>query len=120
MRKADWDKVRNSFNPRVRSSLCSLEVPLRDAQGNETYEPDEALTWQRVSDPTQIEACLLARNIKHFGQAEGTLFTRSDIMKLFNYEGTSIHFNKLLEGSYDTDNIINLNAIEKTLLQTKQ
>jgi hypothetical protein len=116
MRKDDWDKIRNSFNPRVQSGLCTLEVPLHDAQGNETHDPDEALTWQRVSDPRDIEIHLLARNIKHFGQADGTLFTRPEITKLFHYEGTSSYVNMLLKGDYNVENINNLNKTEKTLL----
>jgi hypothetical protein len=115
MRKADWDKVRNTFNPRVRSGLCTLEVPLKDAQGNDTNDPDEAVTWKRVSDPKEIEDCLLARNIKHFGQAEGSLFTRPDITQLFNYEGTSTYVETLLEGQCNIDNIPNLNNQAKTL-----
>jgi hypothetical protein len=113
MGKADWEKIRNTFNPYNRSGLCTLEVPLYDAQGNATNDPDEAVSWKRVCDPRQIEECLLARNIKHFGQAEGSLFTRPDIRKLFKYEGISDNVNKLLKGDCNVERIIGLNNMEK-------
>jgi hypothetical protein len=69
-----------------------------------------------VSDPRHIETHLLARNIKHFGEADGTLFTRPEITKLFHYEGTSSYFNMLLKGDYNVENINNLNKTKKTLL----
>jgi hypothetical protein len=75
MRKADWEKLRNIFNPKQRSGISNIEIPDRDANGQSTTDPNKAVTWKKINDPELVETSLLERNIIHFGQAEGTLFT---------------------------------------------
>jgi hypothetical protein len=52
-------------------------------------DPDKAITWQTIADLIIIEEKLLARNIKQFSQAQGTLFTTKRLQELFGYKGTT-------------------------------
>ena len=89
MTKHDWSITKSKFNPTPRSRISSVEVPDKDAYGNVTDNPDKAVTWKRITDPVEVENKLLERNIKHFGQAEGTLFTLPEFQNDFQYEGVS-------------------------------
>jgi hypothetical protein len=117
MRKADWVKLRQTFNPKLRSGICNIEITLKDADGNLTNNPDKAVTWKRIHDPQLVEECLLARNINHFGQAEGTFFTRQDITQSFEYEGTSPDALRLIEGTFNASDFPNVNSSARTLLE---
>jgi hypothetical protein len=71
----------------------TIEVPNLDNDQRPTNNPDLAVSWATISDPIQIEECLLARNIAHFGEAEGTLFTTRRLQERFGYEGVSNNVN---------------------------
>jgi hypothetical protein len=43
--------------------------------------PKEAQEWKRVSDPEEVETTLLNRNGDHFGQGDGTPFTKDTSQK---------------------------------------
>jgi hypothetical protein len=116
MRKSDWAKLRTVFNPQQRSGISNIEVPHKDATGKPTKDPDKAVTWKRIYDPKVIEDCLMERNINHFGQAEGTLFTRKDITQMYDYEGTSLNVTDLLDGKYKTGDIPNVTSSANKLL----
>jgi hypothetical protein len=64
-----------------------------------------------------VEECILARNVKHFGQAEGSLFTTTVITKLLDYEGTSPQVANLLRGNIELPNIPNITKSAISLLQ---
>jgi hypothetical protein len=116
MRKADRQKLRNIFNPRHTSGICNIEIPDDDAHGNPTSDPDKALTWKRIYDPKQVEEKILEHNIKHFGQAEGTLFTRREVTDIFDYEGASTNASELLLGNFDVHSIPTATVSARTLL----
>jgi hypothetical protein len=59
-------------------------------------DPDKAITWQTIADLIIIEEKLLARNIKQFSQAQGTLFTTKRLQELFGYKGTTEATSELL------------------------
>jgi ribonuclease HI len=118
MKKADWAKLRNMFNPKLKSGITNIEVPDKDVNGNKTNDPEKAISWQRISDPAKIEECLLNRNIRHFGQAEGSFFTTPNIQQLFNYEGISCHVTNLLQGTFDYTQLPNTTKSATCLLQT--
>jgi hypothetical protein len=118
MKKADWAKLRGLFNPKPKSGLSNVEIPHKDIDGKETSNPDKAISWKRVTDPTSIEECLLNRNIKHFGQAEGSFFTRANVLELFDYEGTSSHVTNLIQGTFDPTHFPSTTKSASCLLQT--
>jgi ribonuclease HI len=118
MRKADWLKLRHIFNPKQKSGISNIEVPDKDEHSNPTTDPDKAITWRRIYDPQQVETYILERNIKHFGQAEGSLFTRHTMTDLFDYDGTTPQVNDLLQGNIDINSIPAVTDSVRTLLQT--
>jgi hypothetical protein len=87
--RKDWQQIRQIMKPQERSNLNTIKIPLQDENGELTDDPDKAVTWYWIMDPTLIEDKLLERNVKHFGQAEGTLFSTQHFQELFKYEGIS-------------------------------
>jgi hypothetical protein len=78
--------------------LNTIEVPNLDHNDEPTNNPDEAATWKTITDPLMIEEQLLARNITHFGQAQGTLFATQRLQNLFGYCGVNQTAQKVLQG----------------------
>jgi hypothetical protein len=115
MKKHDWEKIRNTFNPRSRSGISNIEIPFKDANGDNTSNPEAAISWTRITDPTNIKNKLIERNILNFGQAEGSLFTREDIKQSFTYEGTSSSARSLIEGEFDIHQFHNMTNGATTL-----
>jgi hypothetical protein len=118
MKKADWFKLRNIFNPKQKSGISNIEVPDKDVDGNSTSDPDKAITWRRIYDPQQVETYILHRNIAHFGQAEGSLFTQQPMTDLFDYDGTTPQVNDLLQEKINIDSIPSVTDSARILLQT--
>ena len=51
-----------------------------------------------VTDPTEVEQLLIKRNIKHFGQSQGTPFTTAPIIEHLGYRGNSPQVTKIING----------------------
>ena len=103
MTKQDWGIVKNKLRPMQRSGISNIEIPDKDRFGNATNDPDKAITWRRITDPSEVEDKLLERNIKHFGQANETLFASNKLQGEFKYEGVSESVDRLLAGEYIID-----------------
>jgi hypothetical protein len=116
IRKNDWKKIRQVMKPQDRSSFNTIEIPLHDEHGQTTEDPDRATMWQRITDPTMIEEKLLDRNLKHFGQAEGSLFINTVYQDISEYEGVSPGVELLLEGKLNVNAMPNLDSASRTLL----
>jgi hypothetical protein len=71
--------------------------------------------WHQCN-PSDIEEKLLERNIRHFGQAEGTLFTRDDFKQHFAYDGTTTIVTQLINGQFDLGKLDNLTEGARALL----
>jgi hypothetical protein len=85
------------LKPHHQSGLAMIEIPYLNHLNEETDNPEESVKWQRVSDPSLIEEKLLIRNIKHFGQAKGTLLTSQEVQDQFDYEGVTKAVELLLQ-----------------------
>ena len=116
MTKNDWTKTKQLFNPTFQSGICTIEVPSKDANGNDTTDPDKATTWKTITNPKEVESFILKRNVKHFGQANDTIFVNTCLQNDFHYEGVSDAVDMLLEGNYDYNKIPNLTNGAKSLL----
>jgi hypothetical protein len=68
-----WQTINLAFHPPQRSSLSTINVPHLDIDRNPMNHPDKAETSSTISDPIEIEDRILARNIAHFGQAQGII-----------------------------------------------
>jgi hypothetical protein len=65
-----------------------------------------------------VEASIIERNITHFCQAEGTLFTRHDITQAFDYEGNLAEATDRIQGEYFITKIPNVTDSACTLFKT--
>jgi hypothetical protein len=113
----DCKTIKHLFKPQFHSGINSIEIPHLNQHNEETDNPDEAISWKRVTDPSQVEENLLCRNITHFGQAQGTLFTKSPLQEHFQYKGASKAVNLLLNGEINFSKHLNGTTGAKTLLQ---
>lgn len=75
------------YGKRRNLGVSGIEIPFQDQDGNLTEDPNAAVTWIKVHDPDTIINHLIRRNIQHFGQAEGSPFTRQPIKGAFGYRG---------------------------------
>jgi hypothetical protein len=97
-----WQHINPVFHQPTKSNRYTIEIPFKDANSQPTDNPDTAVKRQTIADPVVIEEKLLARNIEHFGQAQGTLFTTDRLQQLFGYKGTTGVSAQLLEGNLQT------------------
>jgi hypothetical protein len=108
--------INPTFHPPTKSSLNTLEVPDKDQNQVPTLDPEAAVTWKTITDPIEIEEKLLARNIAHFGQSEGTLFTTQRLQQRFGYCSVSHQVDNLLKGMRLHENDPNMTTGATTLL----
>ena len=96
--------LNSTYKQQSRSSVISLEVPHLDKDRNPTTNPDNCETWKTITAPNEVEEAILERNIRHFGQADGSAFTTKLMTDKFGYEGVTKYVDQLLAG--DTKDII--------------
>jgi hypothetical protein len=90
--------LRNIVKPEDRSGIRQIDIPQRDASGKiqqTTQGTDKMIT---ISDPQEVEQAIIRRNIKHFGQADGTPFTSQALIDIFGRDGDSKATEELLQG----------------------
>ena len=111
--------IRQNGHPK---GLVNIKIPCDPTIiNNETMKtlPDNTDTWQTVRIPEEIEKLLLDRNQRHFGQADGTPFTRQPLSMDVRYDGSGIRAEAILEGSYDTSTMTKPTALFIQHLQQK-
>jgi hypothetical protein len=111
----NWKEIGIQMKDNSRSGITHLEVPDKDHLGNPTNDPDIAHTWKKIYDPEEIEDCILQRNIKHFGQAQGSPFTQPMITEQIGYTGTGNLDPNRKYGTQGTQAIIQLLSNKKEL-----
>jgi hypothetical protein len=62
-----------------------------------------ATHWRTDCVPQEIKRLLIARNQKHFGQAEGTPFTQPAIRTELHYDGSGQVGDLILQGTYEAE-----------------
>ena len=63
--------------------------------------PDTEEEWEKITVPREIERLLLHRNQHHFGQAEGTPFTKHPLQADVGYKGDGIAADMILRGNIE-------------------
>jgi hypothetical protein len=99
-----WQTINPAFHTATRSSLNTIDIPYLDENSQPTDDPERACIWTTISDPVIIEEKLLAQNIAHFGQAEGTLFTTQRFQHKFGYSGTTQEASKFRHNPFNQTN----------------
>jgi hypothetical protein len=65
-------------------------------------DPKECNLWRTVDVLDSIVYYLLLQNCKHFGQAQGTLFTEPPFSTQIDWEASSCQAELILNGDYDS------------------
>ena len=104
------------MKPNQKSDLKHIEVP-RDFKNWNNISKSKKIRWDTVTDPEQIEEILIDRNRQHLGQAQGTLFTTPEVLKLIGYNGYSEGSDSVLKGTVDTSHI-RITPLQKTYFPT--
>jgi hypothetical protein len=86
-------------------------------RNEETDNPEEAVKWQQVTDPSLIKNKLLVQNIRNFVLAQGTFFTSDEVQNQFDYEGVTKAVELLLKGEVNISDSAIKTMGERTLLQ---
>ena len=81
------------------AGLREIQVP-SDPDIDPKECPKDPSCWCTVRAPKEIQDLLIARNRKHFGQAQGTPLTDPDILAEVKYDGSGMTANLILEGEY--------------------
>lgn len=72
----------------------------------ELEDPKTCTQWRWITDPQEVEYYLLLRNRLHFGQADGTPFTRAPLNSDLDWSASTLAADQILEGSYQTTTTI--------------
>jgi len=99
-----FNKLRNIRNPERSTGLTSIQVP-RDPSIDPKQCPKDNEHWRTIRAPREVEELLIARNRKHFGQAQGTPLTSPAIWSHMLYDGTGQICDMLLEGQYENEDL---------------
>ena len=86
------------MKPNQKSGLKNIEVP-RDFRDWNNIPKSKNIIWETVTDPEKIEEILIDRNSQHLGQAQGTLFTTPEVIKLIGHDGCSEGADAVLQGT---------------------
>ena len=101
--------LRSRFKQQHGQGIQSVIVPRNG-------RPDENI-YKVITDPREVEETIINRNIAHFGQAQGTPFTKHNITDDFGYTGVTPKAKELIQGS-DMETLFNkLGNGEKMILQ---
>lgn len=82
-----YKSLRQHFHPANHSGITHILLPDKDINGNPTDNVDAADTWRAETNPQEVIDKIYARNIQHFGQAQGTPFTTPSLSTAFGYTG---------------------------------
>jgi hypothetical protein len=111
-----WQSINPVFHPPQQSGIKTIDIPHLDVNKQPANDPENTYTWKNISDPILIEEKLLARNIAHFGQAQGTLFTTSRLQQLFGYGGVAPSAEDHMKQPFDESKFPSMTQGATTLL----
>lgn len=77
--KQNYRTIKNIYNTKQKSTITHIKVP----------NPEDESKYIIITDPKVNETKLIDHCTKHFGQAEGTFWTRAPASEFLNYEGTN-------------------------------
>ena len=77
--------------------VTRLEIPVNPQQ-----DPKSCTEWKQIDIPEEVLKHLVARNQKHFGQAQGTPFTVYPLAEALSFDGLTPTGEDILQGAFDT------------------
>ena len=94
-----------------KSALKSVQIPT-DPMPLKYAQSKKITDWKVLTDPEGIENVLIEWNRVHVGQVEGTLFTKSEIVKYIGKNSCEKGVDDLLNGR-NTYHHLQLTALQK-------
>ena len=91
--KRAYSKLRHLLKPTNKTLVTHIEVPA------DSTPPKNATNWTTITDPEEVIARLIHRNVKHFGSAHGTPFTVPPLSDTFDWEVQSTQHSNTLHGN---------------------
>ena len=89
-------KLKSLRNQRGATGVSRIEIPVQDDQ-----DPKHCTNWQTIDIPSEVLRHLQKRNRQHFGQANGTPFTRPPLSDDFGFCADTLEAQALLDGDYE-------------------
>ena len=116
-------KETNQYMRKNFSVLKARLKPSRSAGIRTILIPEETINGETVikiiNNQPEVEATIIGRNLKHFGQSKGTPFTKENIIEAWGYQGVSEQSEQLIEGKDMTSLIASLEGTgKKEILRT--
>ena len=93
MLSQSYQKIAHILNPSNPSLVTKVEIP---ADG---LPPEQAVQWNRITDPNQVTEIIFNQNTKHFQGAHGTRFTTEPLATVYDWSATTPAHAATLEGS---------------------
>jgi hypothetical protein len=99
--KQHFQRLKRLFKPQNAGGLSYILVPKDFKIEEYPYDTEKVEDWDPVHDHDELQKLIQLRNIKHFGQAHDTPFTKPPLDKL-KWQANSIEAKEILEGSIPT------------------
>jgi hypothetical protein len=98
LNKYNFANIRSKFNPIDHQGITKILVP--------NNNDPTGLSSLTIHNPVEVESQLIQRNIKHFGQAQGSPFTNENLTQHLGYDGVTQTANTIITGG-NIDTITN-------------
>jgi hypothetical protein len=109
--------IRN-LNSKTGITRIQIPSPWPTQQDPTTGDWKDAKAWDKAKQPfreinlpSELEYFLIQRNHRHFGQAEGTTFTKTPFSTSLNWQADTNAADLILEGVYDTTDLEDVTAL---------
>ena len=90
--------IKRYMKNNTKQGLTHLLVPKNMEPDDYPYQPEEVTEWTVIQDEADIGRYLRARNIKHFGQAQGTPFTEEPLKSAIRPTADTPMVDQILKG----------------------
>ena len=108
--KTNFNVLRSRFKPSRSNGISSVFLPEVNSNGENIV--------RIIDNPSEVEDVIIRRNIEHFGQSEGTPFTKGKIIEECGYRGVSKQSENLITGKDMEYMLESLGTGEQDILRT--
>lgn len=82
----------------------SWPLPFSDISStNQLEDPKQCIEWRSITEPSEVEYYLQLRNRSHFGQADGTPFTRAPFSDHITWSADTHLSDEIQAGTYESN-----------------
>jgi hypothetical protein len=109
-----FKRLQNMLKPKSTGGLSYILVPEKFKAEDFPYDPNHIETWEQIHDPELIQDLVQKQNLAHFGQADGTPFTKLPLTSI-NWQADTIEAQEILRGSIPTSILTENQYVTKIL-----